>query len=130
MQRANGKVVNPRMVPTVMDIRLRHFARAKDPAGCRATAERWEALKRTDAGSLYGAACMRAVTAAVLRAQDNSETATKDAAAEDDQAMTWLQKAVTAGFRNTGLVNRDRDLDALRGRSDFRKLVMEMMAES
>ena len=57
-----------------------------DCADCRATAEMWEKHKRTDADSLYDAACMRAVTAAVLRASDRSEST-----AEADRAMAWLR---------------------------------------
>src|SRR5262249_25148929 len=66
VRRATGKVVEPGLLPGVMVLRLRHFEKAKDAAGCRRTAEMWEDLKRTDADSLYNAACMRAVTAAVL----------------------------------------------------------------
>jgi hypothetical protein len=47
------------------DHRLRHFARAKDAAGCRASAELWEAMNLGDAASLYRATRLRAVTASV-----------------------------------------------------------------
>ena len=53
LKRATGKVVHPQLVPLVTDLRLRHFQKARDAAGCRATAEMWEQLNRTDAASLW-----------------------------------------------------------------------------
>src|SRR5262249_34868019 len=49
------------------DLRLDYFAQAGDAKGCKATAELWEKMKRTDSASLYNAARYRAVTAIVLR---------------------------------------------------------------
>src|SRR5207248_9366403 len=62
LKRAAGKSVPPRLILAVVDLRLRHYEKANDAAGCRQTAEMWEKLKRTDAGSLYDAARRRAVT--------------------------------------------------------------------
>jgi hypothetical protein len=45
---------------------------------------------------------------------------------EADKAMTWLRKAIDAGWTNTGNVRRDSDLDFLRGRDDFKKLVADL----
>jgi hypothetical protein len=64
-----GKKLNLKLREETL-ARLRKFGRRKDPVGCRQTAEMWEKLNRADADSLYNAACMRAVTAAVLRAAD------------------------------------------------------------
>jgi serine/threonine protein kinase/tetratricopeptide (TPR) repeat protein len=126
LQRAAGKVVDPNLIPTLMDLRLRHFEQAGDAGGCGATAEMWEKLKRTDAESLYAAACFRSVTAAVLRAQDKSEKGTKEAAAEADHAMAWLRQAVAAGYRDAANLKKDKDLDGLRPRDDFKKLLAEL----
>jgi tetratricopeptide (TPR) repeat protein len=81
-----------------MDLRLRHFQRSKDAAGCRATAEMWEKLKRTDADSLYTAARMRAATAAAI-AQDPRTPradATRLANEETDRAVAWLRQSLGA----------------------------------
>jgi serine/threonine protein kinase len=110
----------------VMVLRLRHFEKARDAAGLRRTAEMWEALKRTDAGSLYNAACLRAVTAAVLRETDHSPEGVRQADAEADRAMAWLNQAVDAGYPNPAHMKQDRDLDALRHRPDFQKLVARL----
>ena len=96
-----------------MDLRLKHFAGAKDAAGCRATAETWERLSRTDAGSLFQAARYRAAAAALA----------PDPAGDADRAMAWLEKAVAGGYRDVEQLKADPDLAALRGRDDFKKLL-------
>jgi tetratricopeptide (TPR) repeat protein len=123
VRRAASKIVHADLLPGVMILRLRHFEKAKDAAGCRQTAEMWENLKRTDADSLYNAACMRAVTAAVTRAADTSPEGGKQAEAEADRAMDWLKQAVAAGYKNAANMKQDKDLNALRDRADFTKLV-------
>ena len=43
--------------------------------------------------------------------------------------MSWLAKAVAAGYhtpQNLAHMTRDPDLDALRGRADFRRLLAEL----
>jgi serine/threonine protein kinase/tetratricopeptide (TPR) repeat protein len=121
-RRARGATAAPRLLPGLMDLRLRHFEKTRDAAGCRQTAAMWEDLKRADGNSLYRAACMRAVTAAMLRA-DTSGDGAREADAEADRAMAWLKQAVAAGYNNAAHLKQDRDLDALRGRADFLKLV-------
>jgi hypothetical protein len=39
VERSAGQVVHPLLLPGVLDLRLRHFQKAKDAAGCRRTAE-------------------------------------------------------------------------------------------
>ena len=92
------------------------------------TAETWEKLKRRGAAGLYDAARMRAVTAAVLRAGPTSELGAADAAAEADRAMVWLKEAVAAGYTDAARLKRDKDLDSLRERADFRSLLAALAA--
>src|SRR5262249_5339475 len=128
LERAAGKAVDPRLIPGVMHLRLLHFAKLNDVAGCRATAEMWESFQRNDVGSLYDAACYRAATAAVLRLSDPSADATKKADLEADRAMVWLQKAVAAGYRDAAQMATDAELYALHGREDFKKLIADLEA--
>jgi len=123
---AAGKVVDPRLIPGVMDVRLRHFAKCNSAAGCRTTAQMWEDLNRSDAVSLYNSACNRAITAGVIRVGNQSEDAAKQAAAEAERAMDWLKQAVVAGFNDVAHMKQDTDLEALRDRDDFRKLLEEL----
>jgi len=117
------------VIPEVMEHRLRHFEKAKDADGCQTTAEMWERVRGSDADSLYGAACFRAVSAAVIRATDMSPTAAKRADGEADRAMTWLKKAVADGYKNVAHMEKDADVDALRDRADFRKLMAELKGD-
>jgi len=128
LQQAAGKDVDPRLVPGLADLRLRHFEKKKDAAGCRATAELWENLERMDADSLYQAACFRAVTAAVTRATDKSQAAASQADAEVERALAWLKQAVAAGYKDVAHMKEDQDLGALRERTDFRRLLAELEA--
>jgi tetratricopeptide (TPR) repeat protein len=128
MQRGTGKDVDPRSWAQVIELRLRHFERVKDGAGCRQTAGMWEALKRTDADSLYSAALFRSVAAAVIRAADKSPAGNKLADGEADLAMTRLKQAVAAGYKDAAHMTQDKDLDGLRGREDFMKLLTELKA--
>jgi len=130
LKRAERQVVDPGLIPLLMESRLGHFAKAKDAAGCRQTAEMWDQLKRTDSESLYNAACFRAITAAVFRANAKSEKGTKDAAAEADRAVAWLKQAVAAGYKDVANMKKDKDLDELRGREDFKKLMAKLEADN
>jgi tetratricopeptide (TPR) repeat protein len=46
-----------------------------------------------------------------------------------DLAMRYLQKAVAAGYKDIALIKKDTDLDALRGRADFNKLISDLEAK-
>ena len=82
---------------------------------CRTTAELWEKQQRTDAGSLYQAAVCRAVTAAVLKEANAPGTDTARLAKDEaDRAMTWLNKAVAAGYNDVAEMKTGKDLDTLR----------------
>ena len=88
-----------------------------------------KSFKRTDAVSLYNAACYRAITAGVLRANDGTPDAHKQSDAEAKTAMIWLAKAVAAGYntpQRLAHMTRDLDLDALRDRADFRRLLAKL----
>jgi serine/threonine protein kinase len=127
---AAGKDVDSSVLFSAYNARLRIYQKAKDAAGCRQTAETWEKLNRTDPDSLYSAACFRSITASVLRAADKSPSANRPADDEADRAMALLKQAVTAGFKNVAHMREDKDLDPLRGRDDFKKLMSELEAAS
>jgi tetratricopeptide (TPR) repeat protein len=101
---------------------------AEVAADCRRAAETWEKRGATDADSLYNAACFRAVTAAALRAADESSAGASQAEAECDRALAWLERAVAAGYRNAAEMAEDHDLDALRHRADFKGLLARLRA--
>jgi tetratricopeptide (TPR) repeat protein len=122
MAHAAGKLVDPRLLPAVIILRLRHFQNTNDPGGCRTTAETWEKLNRSDVDSLLAAARIRSVTAAVQSRMPGTESARL--AAEDGRcAMASLARACAAGFKDRASLDKDKDLDFLRDQEDFRKLL-------
>jgi tetratricopeptide (TPR) repeat protein len=144
-----GQVAYPRLIPGVLDVRLRYFARAQDGAGCRQTATMWETISRACADRLYAAvgshvetrpewgvpgpgaglytaARMRAVAAGAFdRANQPAE-----ALADADRSMVWLRQAVAAGYRDRDYMEKDGDLEVLRAREDFRALLATLAKPS
>jgi hypothetical protein len=111
----------------LFDFRLQVYREAKDPSGCRATAQMWEQRGPKTANELYSAARFRAVTAAV-QAQAPGDDAAQLAQEEADRAVAWLTKAVAAGFKDRAQMNQDADLTYLRQRDDYQKLLQSLPA--
>ncbi len=156
LAQAPGKI--PRdsvaMASALAMLRMRHFQRQKDAAGSRASIalseslklqevlaapegtdrasiEVWQRLRLQETLCLYNLGCMHAVTAAVIRASDNSADAASDATAEADRAMALLERAIAAGFVEAGYmdaeeIRKDEDIEALREREDFKKLMADI----
>ena len=96
----------------------------------RQAAELWENLNRTDPFNLCYSARFRAVAAEAIRAADKASPAAQQADAEADRAMAWLKKAVDAGYMDTAELKRDKYMDPLRNRDDFKKLVADLEQKS
>jgi Zn-dependent protease len=70
----------------------------------------------------------------LIYAHDRSATAAYDAACalarkgEQKRACAWLRKAVKSGFRDADRMRSDKDLGALRGTQDFKKILDNMRA--
>ena len=105
-------------------VRMLCYQQAGNLEGCRSTAELLEKRDLRDAGSLYDAACCRAILAAV-QAKAPGADAARLAQEECDKAMAWLNKAVAAGFRDPTLI-RKKYLESLRDREDVKKLLAEL----
>jgi hypothetical protein len=45
---------------------------------------------------------------------------------EADQAMAWLRVAVAKGYRDTTSIAKNKDLDVLRDRDEFKKVISEL----
>jgi len=57
---------------------------------------------------------------------DGGEENAKQSDAEADLAMKWLKEAVARGYNNVAHIKKDADLDVLRNRDDFKKLVADL----
>jgi serine/threonine protein kinase/tetratricopeptide (TPR) repeat protein len=111
--------------------RLGKLRKQKDAAGFLATAAEYESLNLAAAGGLYDAACVRALCAALIL-EDTRIPATdapRLAKEQGDRAMAWLHQAVAQGWKAAEHMRQDRDLDALRGRADFQKLLTDLKAK-
>ena len=53
---------------------------------------------------------------------DSIQLARQDA----DRALTWLTRALAAGYKDRAHLETDRDLEARRGREDFQKLLASL----
>ena len=93
------------------------LARLKEHA--RAAAEADELARARDAGAstLYGLACVFALSAPA--AGDDRAQAEAYAA----RAVELLRRAADAGFKDVERLKKDADLDALRSREDFQALL-------
>ena len=74
-----------------------------------------------DAGQWYNFACFYAIA---------SGKSTDKKQEYADRAMDLLQKAVKAGYNNAAHMAKDTDLDPIRGRDDFKKLIEGLTRKS
>jgi tetratricopeptide (TPR) repeat protein len=81
------------------------------------------------AGDAYQAACYFARCIAFAENDTKLPEARRKelALSYGDQAMQMLQQAITKGYKDRGNIQKDKDLDPLREREDFKKLVAEPM---
>ncbi len=81
-----------------------------------------ELTKNADANTLYNAACVFALAAD--RPDEPGGTLSNQECAQ--RAIALLQQAVSEGWKNAEHMKKDDDLNALRQRDDFRKLLAEL----
>jgi serine/threonine-protein kinase len=100
-----------------------------DPAGAAADArgalELYNRLPSQSGWDAFEAACCHAVLAG-LAGQPGSGVSSAEAPAEADAAMALLHRAVARGYRSADSFRTEDALDPLRGRDDFRLLVMDL----
>ena len=70
-----------------------------------------------NANQWYDFACIYAVASFKIAANQQKYT---------DRAMELLHKAVKAGYKDAASMKQDTDLDLLRSRADFQKLIAEV----
>jgi hypothetical protein len=84
-------------------------------------------LPNPDTVAIYDLACTQALIGGRL-GRDGAEAAECERYA--GRAMATLSRAVAAGYKDVANIRSDTDLDALRGREDFKKLLAELGVES
>jgi hypothetical protein len=73
----------------------------------------------------YETACCHAATAG-LAERAGSGVSASEAVVEADAAMALLNKAVGLGYRLTDAIRAEPAFDSLRGRTDFRLLMLDL----
>jgi hypothetical protein len=92
------------------------LARAGEHVRATATADQLIKSGITDPNQLYDTACVFALAAA----QAKEKTLADRYAA---RSVTLLRQAIDRGFKDLEHMQKDSDLDVLRGRADFQKLL-------
>jgi eukaryotic-like serine/threonine-protein kinase len=75
-------------------------------------------LARGKPSELYNAAC--ALASIIPRAEENARQALAV------EAVGTLREAIAAGWKDAAEARRDQELDSLRGRDDFRLLLLDL----
>jgi serine/threonine-protein kinase len=96
------------------------LARAGDHAQAVSEANALAEAKDVNAGTLYDLACVCSLSSAA--AKNDAQLAERYAA----RAVDLLRQAVTNGWKDVEHLKKDTDLDPLRSRDDYRKLLKEL----
>jgi tetratricopeptide (TPR) repeat protein len=122
-------------VPQLLDMRLRSLLKEVPalPQNLAAAVESAAKMKeRAGPGApgeqLYNAACAYALCAGAAKQAKNPVADVPDSEKLIEEALALLMQAVAKGFKNAAHMKEDKDLDALRPRLDFQKLLAKLEA--
>jgi serine/threonine protein kinase len=105
--------------------------RLGDHSAATAVARAVAADKALPAGDIYDVACVFSLCAAAVARDEKvlPPERARTAEAYAARAMTELRRATAAGYRDVAHIQADTDLDAIRGRDEFKKLLKELEAK-
>jgi serine/threonine-protein kinase len=111
-----------------LQVSVKCHAGLGDTAGAEQAANRLRDLGGLPATDAYDAAVAlaRCVPIGEKGEQPNPEALEKQKQFYADKAMTTLQRAVAAGYKDAANLRKNTDLDTLRSREDFQKLLAEL----
>jgi tetratricopeptide (TPR) repeat protein len=87
-----------------------------------------EGLSQHVGDDLYNMACGQALLSQIAP-ETGSGLTMADARAEGERAMATLRRAIAAGYRDVANMRQDSDIDSLRKRPDFQKLMADLGAK-
>jgi hypothetical protein len=92
------------------------------------TAQTYRDLGWDAPADAYNAACSLSLCVPIVANHDKLDDKRREEAAQfySDAAMKLLREAVGKGYRDLANIKKDTDLDPLRRRDDFRKLVAQL----
>jgi hypothetical protein len=104
------------------------LAGLRDQAAAVETAEKLRNLGWDPAVEAHDAACALAQCVPVVEQDEQlaAEQRQKQAQFYADQAMQMLRHAIAKGYKDVEQLKKDKDLDPLRSRDDFQKLLAEL----
>jgi serine/threonine protein kinase/tetratricopeptide (TPR) repeat protein len=102
----------------------------RDQAAAVEAATKLRDLSWNPPGNAYNAACALAHCIPILEKDEkaSNEERSKQVQFYGDQAMAMLRDAVAKGYKDAAHMKKDTDLDPLRSREDFKKLVADLEA--
>jgi tetratricopeptide (TPR) repeat protein len=107
-------------------IALRKLGRpAEAVAAYRESLRLLEGLSKPEPVNVYDAACCHALLHAVAN-DKGSGLSSADGQDEADRAVATLRRAITAGYNEAAHMRKDTDLDSLRNRPEFEKLLTNL----
>jgi hypothetical protein len=85
-------------------------------------------LDKPTSVDLYNMTCYYALLHGLSRDKGSGVSAA-DTADAGKKALATVRRAITAGYRDTANLRKDTDLDSLRKRPDFEKLLADLETE-
>ena len=122
---AHGVAMTARIERAVTFAAEGNHARAADEAEALARQQNLTSV------NVYGIACLYSRSSAAAERDPKLSAAdrTRLKARYADRAMDFLRDAVARGYTHPDAMRADTDLDPLRGRDDFRKLIVDLEAQ-
>jgi serine/threonine-protein kinase len=108
---------------------LQKLARPSEAVGAyREAIALGEKLVKPTSDDLYNISCDYALLHGLSRDKGSGVSAA-DAAGAGEKAVATLRRAIMAGYRDTANLRKDTDLDSVRKRHDFEKLLADLETE-
>ena len=123
---AAGRDNDPGLESLILILRVQACGLRGDPAGCRHAVERLIGLGNTDSQAIYDQAAATARLAATVHAANSSSVDREQKEVDAARAVNLLRQAVAAGYRNTPWIEQDPAWDTLRGREDYRLVMIDL----
>jgi serine/threonine protein kinase/tetratricopeptide (TPR) repeat protein len=115
-------------VPGLLDLRVRFLLKEQKLSAAVETAAKIKERAGDKAAPLYDAACAYALCAGAANQAKSPVAGAPDFEELAGEALALLQRAVANGFKNATHMRQDKDLEALRQRDDFKKLLAGLEA--
>jgi serine/threonine protein kinase len=110
-------------VPQLLDLRIRFLLKAQQLAAAAESAAKMKERAGDKPDQLYDAACAYALCAGAAKIPVANAPGSGKLA---EEALALLKQAIAKGYKNAAQMKQAKDLDALREREDFKKLLAEL----